>query len=246
MAGRILGVDVERAADSHEMSLVYPDGHRAAFEVAALGEGEELVLGHPPGDTDMHWTAPACWWWQVGVNDVRRLRRVREIFPVVARVCEAHGVPSPRHLPAPLISAVPDLHWLVHTDPAQLLGHPDSRDHPATVTLRPGSAADQAMSSVVPALRDALAGGPAARALRAVQRRRAAGECQLYLTVGCTGLAPEAFESLVRADGVPPVPPPDGYRLSHLWLAPILGHAVFLWTHDRGWSRHGPAVPTPG
>jgi hypothetical protein len=96
------------------------------------------------------------------------------------------------------------------------------------------------MSSVVPALRDALAGGPAARALRALQRRRAAVERQLYLTVGCTGLAPEAFDSLVRADGVPPVPPPDRDRLSHLWLAPVLGHAVFLWSREDGWSRHDP------
>jgi hypothetical protein len=77
-------------------------GEVAAAEVAAR------VLGA---------TAPACWWWQVAINDVRRLPRVREVFPVVARICEAHGVPSPGHLPAPLIAAVPDLHWLVHAGP---------------------------------------------------------------------------------------------------------------------------------
>src|SRR3954463_15295278 len=130
------------------------------------------------------------------INDVGRLPRGREIFPGVARLCEAQHVPGPCHLPAPLISAVPDLHWLVHTGPAQLLGHADSLGLPATVTLCPGDAADQAMSSVVPALQEALAGGSAARALRALQRREAV-ERQLYLTVGCTGLPADAFACLV-------------------------------------------------
>jgi hypothetical protein len=239
VAARILGASAERSADAHEMSLVYPDGRRAALEEAVLGDPEDLLLAHLRRDSDMHWNAPARWWWQVAINDVRRLPRVREIFPVVARVCEAHGVPSPGHLPASLISAVPDLHWLVHTGPAKLLGHADSLGFPATVTLRPGSAEDQAMRSVVPSLRDSLAGGPAAGALRAL-RRRGADERQLYLTVGCTGLSPEAFDALVRAAGVPPVSPPQQDGLSHLWLAPVLGRTVFLWSRDNGWSRHEP------
>jgi hypothetical protein len=95
------------------------------------------------------------------------------------------------------------------------------------------------MSSVEPALRDSLAGGSAARALRALWRRGAV-ERQLYLTVGCTGLAAEAFDSLVRAAGVPQAPPPKQDWLSHLWLAPVLGPAVFLWSREDGWSRHEP------
>jgi hypothetical protein len=239
VAARVLGASAENHV-AHEMSLVYPDGGRAALEQAALGEPADLFLAHLRRESDMQWTAPACWWWQVAINDVRRLPRVREVFPVVARICEAHGVPSPGHLPAPLIAAVPDLHWLVHTGPAQLLGHADSPGLPATVTLRPGRAADPAMSSVVPSLRDSLAGGPAARALRALRQRRDAMERQLYLTVGWTGLSPEAFDSLVRAAGVPPVPPPEQDWLSHLWLAPVLGRTVFLWSHADGWSRHEP------
>lgn len=239
VAARILGASTERSADARGMSLVYPDGRRAALEEAALGEPEELLPAHLSRDADMHWAAPARWWWQVAINDVRRLPRVREIFPVVARVCEAHGAPSPCHLPASLIAAVPDLHWLVHTGPARLLGHSDSLGLPATVTLRPGIATDRAMLSVVPSLRESLAGGPAARALRVLRRRRAV-ERQLYLTVGCTGVSPEAFDSLVRAAGVPPAPPPEQDWLSHLWLAPVLGRAVFLWSREDGWSRHEP------
>ena len=239
VAARVLGARVERSTDAHEMTLVHPDGRRAALEEAVLGEREDLLLAPLRRDSDMQWAAPARWWWQVTINDVRRLPRVREVFPVVARMCEAHGVPSPCHLPAPLISAVPDLHWLVHTGPAQLLGHADSLGLPTTVTLCPSSAADQAMSSVVPALREAMAGGPAARALRALQRREAV-ERQLYLTVGCTGLPADAFACLVRATGVPPVPPPEHDWLSHLWLAPVLGHVVLLWSREDGWSRHEP------
>jgi hypothetical protein len=240
VAARVLGAKAENPAGAHEMSLVYPDGRRAALEEAALGELEDLLLAHLLHESDMQWTAPACWWWQVAINDVRRLPRVREIFPVAARMCEAHDVPSPSHLPAALIAAVPDLHWLVHTGPAELLGHPDSPGLPATVTLRPGHAADRGMSSVVPSLRASLAGGPAARALRALRQRSSAMERQLYLTVGCTGLSPEAFDALVRAAGVPPVPPPEQDRLSHLWLAPVLGRTVFLWSRSDGWSRHEP------
>lgn len=238
VAARVLGATVENPPGVHEMSLVYPDGRRAALEEAVLGDPEDSPA-HRRCDWDMHWAAPARWWWEVAINDVRRLPRVREIFPVVARVCEAHGVPSPCHLPAPLISAVPDLHWLVHTGPATLLGHSDSLGHPATVTLRPGRAADHAMSTVVPSLRESLAGGPAAGALRAL-RRRGAAERQLYLTVGCTGLSPDAFDALVRAAGVPPVPPPVQDWLSHVWLAPVLGGAVYLWARGDGWSRHEP------
>lgn len=237
-AARVLGASAERSADAH-MGLVYPDGRRAALEEVALGDRADLLVAHLRRESDMEWTAPARWWWQVAIKDVRRLPRVREVFPVVARLCEAHGVPSPCHLPAPLISAVPDLHWLVHTGPAQLFGHSDSLGLPATVTLCPGSAADQAMSSVVPALRESLAGGSAARALRAL-RRCGAVERQLYLTVGCTGFSAEAFDALVRATGVPPEPPPEHDWLSHLWLAPVLGRAVFLWSREDGWSRHEP------
>ncbi|MET1073586.1 MAG: hypothetical protein ABWY11_13145 [Umezawaea sp.] len=240
VAARVLGARVERSTDAQEMSLVHPDGRRAALEEAVLGDREDLHLAYLRRDSEMQWTAPARWWWQVTIHDVRRLPRVREVFPVVARMCEAHRVPSPCHLPAPLISAVPDLHWLVHTGPAQLLGHADALGLPATVTLCPGSAAaDEAMSSVVPALREALASGPAARALRALQRREAV-ERQLYLTVGASGLAADAFASLVRATGVPPAPPPEDDWLSHLWLAPVLGHVVFLWSREDGWSRHEP------
>ena len=220
------------------MSLVYPDGRRAALEEATLGGPEDLLGVHRRHESDMRWTAPACWWWQVAINDVRRLPRIREVFPVAARMCEAHDVPSPSHLPAPLIAAVPDLHWLVHTGPAQLLGHPESPGLPATVTLGPGHAADAAMSSVVPSLRDSLAGGAAARALRALRQRGSATERQLYLTVGWTGLSPEAFDALVRAAGVPPVAPPEHDRLTHLWLAPVLGRTAFLWSRADGWSRH--------
>src|SRR4051794_41832062 len=113
------------------MSLVHPDERRAAFEEAVLGEREHLLLAPLRRDSDMQWTAPARWWWQVAINDVRRLPRVREIFPVVARVCEAHGVPSPCHLPAPLISAVPDLHWLVPPGPPPPPGPPDPPGPPA-------------------------------------------------------------------------------------------------------------------
>jgi serine/threonine protein kinase len=51
---------------------------------------------------------------------------------------------------------------------------------------------------------------------------------------------PDALDALVRADGVPPVTPPEWLAASHLWLAPVLGRAVFLWSRDDGWSRPEP------
>jgi hypothetical protein len=89
---------------------------------------------------------------------------------------------------------------------------------------------------------DARAGRHAPGCAEQPSRTSPAGamERQLYLTVGWTGLSPEAFDSLIRAAGVPPVPPPEQDWLSHLWLAPVLGHTVFLWSHADGWSRHEP------
>jgi hypothetical protein len=40
--------------------------------------------------------------------------------------------------------------------------------------------------------------------------------------------------------GAKTVVEPCDLAASHLWLAPVLGRAVFLWSRDDGWSRHEP------
>lgn len=238
VAARILGASVDDHAEAHEVSLVYPDGRKAALEEATLGDREDIRPARLRRESELQWPAPARWWWRVAIKDVRTVRRVREVFPVVARTCEAYGAPSPSQLPAGLVSTVPDLHWLVHTGPAHLVGSPEPLGRPATVTLCPGGATGR-MTSVVPALRESLSSGPAARAL-SLLAPRTAQEHQLYLTVGCTGLAADALDALARSPDVPPAPPPFRPGLTHLWLAPVLGRAVFLWSRHEGWSRHEP------
>jgi hypothetical protein len=218
---------------------VYPDGRRAALEESTVGEHHELGLAPLRHQPELLWPAPARWWWQVTVHELGCLARVREIFPMTARTCEAHGATSPSELPAMLVAAMPDLHWLTHTGSAKLLGHPHVLDHPATVSLGPGRPAQRDMTSVVPALSEWLTGWYATRALRRLDRRRTA-ERQLFLAVGYTGLPLEAFDALVRAGGVPAAPPAAGTGLSHLWVAPVLGRALFLWSRQGGWSRHEP------
>lgn len=94
------------------------------------------------------------------------------------------------------------------------------------------------MARVVPALRGWLACEAATRALTRLGRRQAE-ERQLYLTVGCTGLMVDGFDALVRASGIPPAGP-QSLAVSHLWLAPVLGRTVLLWSRQDGWSRHEP------
>jgi hypothetical protein len=239
VASRVLGATVRNSTESGGMSLVYPNGRRAALEEVTVGERDELDLAHLRRESDMRWPVPGRWWWQVEINDVRGLPRVREAFPVAARLCEANDVRTLDQLSASLTWAVPDLHWLVHTMPARLVGHPGVLDHPATVTLGQVQPTDQRMASVAPAVRDWLASRPALRAITRLGQRRAR-ERQLYLTVGCSEVTAEAFDSLVRASGVPPAPPPPRLAITHLWLAPVLGRTVYLWSRGGGWSRHEP------
>lgn len=239
VAARVLEATVQHVGRPEVMTLVHADGRRCAFDEAAVGDREELSLAHLRRESDMQWPAPARWFWQVSINDVRSLPRVREIFPVAARACEAAGVRGPGLLPAMTILAIPDLHWLVHTQPALLVGDPLVLDRPATVTLGRGRTAEADMASVVPAVGEWMADESASRALQRLGRRRAE-ERHLYLTIGCSTSAADAFEALVRARGVPPAPPPDRPDVSHLWLAPVLGRAVFLWSRRDGWSRHEP------
>jgi hypothetical protein len=234
VAARVLGLRVRPAGGADGVTLVRRNGRHAAFAEATLGERQDLRRG--PG---LQWPAPGRWWWRVTLTDVRRLPRLREIFPVAARACEASGVARPGQLPAAVTMAVPDLHWLVHTVPAQLVGDPSVLDRPTTVMLGPGRPPDPGMASVVAAVDGWLAEEPARRALSRLDRRRTA-ERHLYLTIGCTTHAADAFESLVRASGVPPAPPARRPNVSHLWLAPVLGRAVFLWSREDGWSRHEP------
>ena len=92
------------------MTLVYPDGRRGELEEVTLGEGEDLRVARLRRESELQWPAPArWWWWQVMISDVRRVARVREVFPVAARACEAQGVPAPGQLPAAAILCVPDL-----------------------------------------------------------------------------------------------------------------------------------------
>jgi hypothetical protein len=238
VVGRVLGAMVEDP-DEGGLSLVFPDRRRAVLEEATVGEREDLRLAHLRRESAMQWPAPARWWWQVTIENLRGLARVREVFPVVARACEAHGVPRPGELPSAVSFAVPDVHWLVHTVPARLRGHPGVLDRPATVTLGRAPSPGPDMAAVPAAVADWLAGEAAGRALLRLERRRAA-ERHLYLTLGCTGPAADAFDALVWAGGVPPGPPPIRPGLSHLWLAPVLGRTVFLWSRRGGWSRHEP------
>lgn len=238
VAARVLGATVS-ADGGGGLTLVYRDGRRAALEEATVGEREDLRLAHLRRESDMEWPAPARWWWQVAIHDVRWLPRVREVFPVAARACEAAGVPEPSRLPAMVTLTIPDLHWLVHTMPAELTGHPTVLDRPATVTLGQRRSPDGDMAGVGPALPELLAEETATRALSRLSRREAE-ERQLYLTVGCTAAVADAFAALVRAGGVPSTGPPDDLAVSHLWLAPLLGRSVFLWTSRDGWSRHEP------
>lgn len=239
VAAKVLGAAPLRTTDAESVILAYPDGRLAALEEATLGDREDLRLSRLRRESDMQWPAPARWWWEVAINDLQRLGRVREAFPVIARACEARGVSGPDQLPATVASAVPDLHWLVHTVPARMLGHPGVLDRPVTVTLARSRSAAPGMATVPPALRDWLASEPAARAVRRLGRRHTQ-ERHLYLTLGCTGHAAAALASLVLAGGVPPVSPPSQPGVSHLWLAPVLGHSVFVWSSTEGWTRHEP------
>jgi hypothetical protein len=241
VAGRVLGATVGHPARIDGLGLVHPDGRRAALEEATVGEPDDLRLDHLRRVAELQWPAPGRWSWRVTINDVRWLARVREVFPVAARACEASLVPQPGRLPARMITTVPDLHWLVHTGPARLVGDPAVLDRPATVTLGRARPAQPAMAAVPAAVREWLAGAAAVRALGRLSRRRA-DERQLYLTLGCTAATADAFDALVRASGVPPELSPQPPGLSHLWLAPVLGPAVFLWSRRDGWSRHEPYV----
>jgi hypothetical protein len=241
VAGRVLGATIVDPARFDGLGLVHPGGRRAALEEATVGEPDDLRLDHLRRVAELQWPAPGRWSWRVTINDVRWLARVREVFPVAARACEASLVPRPGRLPARMTTTVPDLHWLVHTEPAQLVGDPAVLDRPATVTLGRGRPAEPGMAAVPAAVRGWLAGAAAARALGRLSRRRA-DERQLYLTVGCTAATADAFDALVRASGVPPELSPQPPGLSHLWLAPVLGPAVFLWSRRDGWSRHEPYV----
>jgi hypothetical protein len=233
-AAEVLGV-TSRPAGSGGLTLTYPDGHQAALEVATIGEPNRVHV-HGDPETALHWPAPGRWWWRIAVYDVRGLPRLREVFPVVARACEAADARGPDGLPAAAIAAIPDLHWLVHTGPARLTGDPTVLDRSATMTLGPGRPGRPGMASVMPALHAWLADESAERALARLGRRRLP-ERQLHVSVGCTGIGVDAVHAILRATGVPPTSPPTDV-VTHLWLAPTLARTVFLWSVSDGWRRH--------
>jgi hypothetical protein len=98
VAARVLGAAV-RPSDTAELTLAYPDGRLAALEEATLGDRADLRLAHLRRESDMQWPAPARWWWQVAIYDVRWLPRLREVFPVAARACEAPTSAGPATCP---------------------------------------------------------------------------------------------------------------------------------------------------
>ncbi|HEY1575288.1 MAG TPA: hypothetical protein VGG05_28430 [Pseudonocardiaceae bacterium] len=239
VVGRVLGATALTESDPDRIALVRPDGMQAALVEATVGEQRDHELAHLRRESDLRWPAPARWWWHVVVDDVRCLRRVREVFPVAARACEAHDVCTPGLLSLAVTGAVPDLHWLVHTAPARMFGHADVLDMPATVSITAAAPSAGGMAAVVPALEHWLASARAVRAVDTLARSQA-DERHLYLTVDYTGLAPHAFDALVRADGVPRSPVRGARRVSHLWVTPVFGRTVYLWSRRDGWSRHEP------
>ena len=217
--------------------VLHDDGRLAALEEATLGDRADLGLAHLRRESDMQWPAPARWWWQVAIYDVRWLPRLREVFPVAARAGggrrpqarrpargrdrdragSAAGAHPPRAAARPPDRAEPGGHG--DPGPKQVARLRDGQrgcGPPGAVGFGGGDPGAE------PA-RPATGGRTAALSDDRVHRVR--GRC-----AGRTG--PRGRRAAGDTAGVADRVAPVAHRCSE--------RTVFLWSRDDGWSRHEP------
>lgn len=63
-------------------------------------------------------------------------------------------------------------------------------------------------------------------------------ERHLFLPIDYRRLAGGTYDGLAFSEQLPAVAPPVPEHLTHLWLHPVYGSRVLLWSRSSGWSSH--------
>lgn len=249
---RVLGVDVEhrdtQAADrqgSVDGHIPFSSGRTAALEATRLADQAEMQMESVLGRADWTWPNPGRWWWTVGVQSVRHLPRLREIYAQVIDLCESLDVENPDSLPHEIQDARPWLLWLWESG-STMTGH---RDVPARrddgiirgVMVTPqgsGGAVDETLTGLSDALAVAFARPTIAHRIDKLLADELS-ERHLFLAVALSGLPFSDMYGLSWSSVMPLAPPPLPAGLTHLWLAPRFSRRVLLWS-PFGWTEHDP------
>jgi hypothetical protein len=166
--------------------------------------------------------------------------------------CEAHDLERPEQWRRfyPFDEDVPeDVRWAAD-GPVTFLGN---RYQPSTGTDgrrlcawlvhdATGFMVDHTFAGLTEALRAIFGDAHMPRHVDKLRAHPEVDERHLFLPVHLTGLPDHLGDAVMRADAVPPEPPPLPEGVTHLWLAHHVGERVLVGTAD-GWTDHHPYDP---
>jgi hypothetical protein len=246
VAVRVLGAveaeawDINGRTGAVDVMLTLRDGRKAAFEVTNLAAEGALQLAMMLF-RDRTWPVPGDWWWTIEVGSVADLRRLKQCYENIIRICEHAGEPYPDRI-ASESSAHPDLQWLVYESSSVMTGYPEQlvqhmRNPGAmAVPVAGGGVIDESLSGFADALREAFQ-SPHIVSHFDKLAKAVADERHLFIPLHGSALPFSISTELVFEDTLPPESPPVPDSVTHLWLAPAGSRRVLLWSRDAGWRN---------
>jgi hypothetical protein len=233
--------DVDGRQCAVDAILTLQDGRKAAFEVTNLAGEGALQLAMLLAKDRHKWPLPGDWWWSIEVGSVADLRRLKQCYENIIRICEQAGEPYPYKI-ASDPSAHEDLQWLVYESPSVMTGYPEQlarnmTDPGAMVVPMGGTGVvDESLSGFAAALNEAFE-RPHIQEHFEKLARSDADERHLFIPLHGSALPFGISSELVFEDTLPPEPPPVPDSVTHLWLAPGGSLRVLLWSREAGWRN---------
>lgn len=248
IAERSLGVvaeawDVGGRRGAVDAMLTYPDGRRAAFEVVKLAAEGVLHTEHLLARDNHIWPLPGRWSWSIAVGSQRDIPRLQAVYENIIRSCEAADVEQPHVHYGWLLSADPDVKWLVQESSSRMLGN---KRVPATemagaILMRPARAGvvNQSMSGFTDGLSVAFEQPHMPRHFEKLAKAEGA-ERHLFIILHDSVLPFSIASELMFDHTIPPEAPPLPNHVTHLWLADGFSRRVLLWNSSDGWRNFYP------
>ncbi|WP_445160954.1 hypothetical protein ACTXG5_22865 [Mycobacterium sp. Dal123C01] len=240
--------DVGGRQNAVDAILTLKDGRKAAFEVTNLAAEGALQLAVLLAKDKHKWPLPGKWWWTIDVGSVADLRRLKQCYENIIRICEQAGEPYPAQI-AWEPSAHQDLRWLVYESSSEMTGYPDqlaqNMKNPGAMVVPVagggggGGWIDESLSGFVDALSKAFQ-SPHIQSHFQKLASADADERHLFIPLHGSALPFSVSSELVFEETLPRDPPALPDSVTHLWLAPDGSKRVLLWIQAAGWQN----VPT--
>lgn len=221
--------------------VVHRDGREGPLEIMRLTTTASEYLQHRLAAISNRLPAVGHRVWFAQVSTVAELDHLIANYAHLIQQLEQYDAHQIEGIPPWVVNRDLELHWLATSGASltrDVLAEPSATQQPVLVLATGfGAVWDPEADVISPAVQEALTTPTVVEHIEKLVAYPGS-ERHLFLIVDPAGIAPEAAHVLTGVDQVPAgvLDLPAG--LSRLWVVPIFGERLLLWTAGEGWSLH--------